>query len=205
MSTSFYPALVLDLIALLAYQKNENEEVITRLQAKIKAINQSALFEAVLYSLTQVLPVGQQLELASLTPLFHPYPVNSVGEPLKLDPFTELEYATQQNWYKLALLQTQVRRELFAHSPVLVLEILTGEIDGDDHSPAGQMRGVLNYSENQGELTYLEEIELNLSTLEWLGCDWVGAPLARISAVLDQYDSRLVFYLPVSIHPKALN
>jgi hypothetical protein len=217
MTTSLYPSLVVDLIALLARQQTQNQLVADRLRQELEELLLTPLFEEVLHSLVKLLPVGQPVTLAYISRLFWPtprliLPAHS-GEisQLKLDWFERINYSTRQSWYRLALVQQQLRRVLFmpenktsALVAAPVTQILTGYVDGDNHSPPGYMKVLLRYGFNSSEtaslsgyeLGYDEELELNSQTLEWLGCAISDAPIARLEARLDQFDSRLLFFLP---------
>lgn len=212
MSTSLYPTLAVDLIALLSREKGHEDKesrLTARLREEINALVDTTLFGEVLKSLTKKLPVGQPLSMSALTQLFMPK-VNLVparpGLPLSwaFDWFSHLDYQSQLPWYQLSLLQHQLRLLFFGTTPTqpteeeapALLEILTGWVEGEGHSPAGYSKAVFSHSAFEGELAYWEEVQLKNQTLTWLGCNWSDAPLARLQATLDQYDSRLVFYLP---------
>ena len=189
-----------------------------RRRGEISQLQEATLFREVLKSIAQHLPVKQSLTLASLTHLFQPdltEPPTVGAIAFRLNWFAQLDYHTQQNWYQLALLQQQLRQLLFSElvsssyranvapwitSTTAILEVLSGVVDGDSHSVPEQVGVVLTHSTKSGELPFGEEAELNSCTLEWLGCDWSDAPVARVEAVLDRYNSRLVFYLP-GLHP----
>jgi hypothetical protein len=216
MSTSLYPTLAVDLIALLSREKGHEDKdkestLAARLREEINALVDTALFGEVLKSLTKKLPVGQPLNMSALTQLFMPQ-INLVpAQPglnqnlsWSFDWFTHLDYQSQLPWYQLSLLQHQLRLLFFGTTPTqpteeeapALLEILTGWVEGEGHSPAGYSKVVFSHSAFEGELAYWEEVQLKNQTLDWLGCNWSDAPLARLQATLDQYDSRLVFYLP---------
>ncbi|MEI6043743.1 MAG: hypothetical protein WCS37_05050 [Chloroflexota bacterium] len=239
MSTSLYPSLVIDLIALLARQEQpQTGGLAQRLRLEISELVQTPLFNEVLQSLARQLPIGQPVTLAFINRLFWPIAdtekaINvefaKVGG-LKLDWFSLVDYQTQQYWYRLALVQQQVRRLLFMTGATLgasrltsprsipivvppVSEVKTGYVDGDGHSPEGYMRAILKYTfgvtdlETEGgiggaELAYEEETEIKYQTLEWMGCNLADTPIARIEATLDQFDSRLLFYLPGFVPPE---
>jgi hypothetical protein len=236
MSTSLYPSLAIDLIALLARQEQPTTGGLAqRLRLEISELVQTPLFNEVLQSLARQLPVGQPVTLAFINRLFWPV-VNTETStsvefakvhPLKLDWFSRVDYQTQQYWYRLALVQQQVRRLLFINGsnsdephlrPMAIVvppvsEVKTGYVDGDGHSPEGYMRAILKYSfgvtgiETEGgiggaELAYEEETEIKYQTLEWMGCNLADTPIARIEATLDQFDSRLLFYLPGFVPPE---
>lgn len=206
-------------------------DIAQRLRLEIGELVQTPLFNQVLQNLGDWLPVGQPLSLSFISRLFwpiatteEPEKAGSVGK-LKMDWFGRMSYEAQQRWYWLALVQQQIRRLIFTGrltqsepgqiQPSVVppvSEIKTGYVDGDGHSPPGYMKAIFKYSSGiigsdelvsieGAELAYEEEVEIKYQTLEWLGCHLADAPIARVEASLDRFDSRLLFFLPGFVPP----
>lgn len=123
MSTSLYPALSVDLIALLAANNSENsskssksnQELAARLKEEINELTQLDLFVEVLASLARRLPVGQPFTLAAITRLFRPILPTTLklGDFPSFEQFGTIDYSTWEKWYQLAQLQHQFRNIFF--------------------------------------------------------------------------------------------